>query len=124
MLTEVSGNLHLDSSSPPLIDSKGILYLLTYKVLCAPAFASISAGISGTPTPTLCLIKASPLLLLSFLPALDSLPPQLQRMPRAIFQPNLLQVPCVFFIKSFYVGEPKLPPKEGEAISGETQSGD
>lgn len=124
MLGEVSGNLHLDSSGPPLIDSKGIMYLLTYKVLCAPAFASISAGISGTPTPTLCLIKASPLLLLSFLHALDSLPPPLQRMPRATFQPNVLQVPHAFSIKSLYVGEPKLPPKKGEAISRETQSGD
>lgn len=33
MLGEVSGNLHLDSSGPPLIDSKGIMYLLTYSPL-------------------------------------------------------------------------------------------
>lgn len=86
----MSDNLHLDWFGPPLIDSKGIMHLLTYKVLHAPAFASVSAGISGTPTPTLCLIKASPLLLLSFLHALDSLPPLLQRMPRATFQSNVL----------------------------------
>lgn len=51
--------------SPALIDSKGFTYLLTYKVLHTPVFASVSTGISSTPTLT--LIKASPLLLLSLL---------------------------------------------------------
>lgn len=50
MLEEVSGDLHLDCIGPPLIDSKGIMYLLTYKVLHTSAIASTSAGISGTPT--------------------------------------------------------------------------
>lgn len=98
MLEEVSGNLHLDCFGPPLIDYKAIVCLLTYRALHAPAFASVFAGISGTPT--LCLIKASPLLLLSFLYALDSLPPLLQRMPRATFQSNALGVAHAFSIKS------------------------
>lgn len=87
--------------SPALIDSKGFTYLLTYKVLHAPVFASVSTGISSTPTPT--LIKASPLLLLSLLHVLDSLPSPLQRMPRTTRQSNAPQLP--FRAPTDYTGE-------------------